>query len=250
MEPEGLKTISIRIDGELVTAREGQTVLQAARDHGKRIPTLCYLKGLSATGACRVCMVEVAGTDRLMAACTTPVQDGMSIRTTSTRLEEYRKMAIELLLVERNHTCSVCVSNSHCELQTLAQSLEVTHVRYPYNNPRLPVDMSHPRFILDHNRCILCTRCVRVCAELEGAHVWEISGRGIASRLAGDMADDWGNSQNCTNCGKCAEVCPTGALTQKDPISWRSKRADVISELQLKRGQAVRRETVVARLAH
>ena len=239
MEAEGLKTISIRIDGELVTVRESQTVLEAARDHGKYIPTLCYLKGLGATGACRVCMVEVAGTDRLLAACTTPVQDGMSIRTSSTRLEEYRKMAIELLLVERNHTCSVCLSNGDCELQELARWLEITHIRYSYNNPRLPVDMSHPRFVLDHNRCILCTRCVRVCAELEGAHVWETSARGIASRLISDMADDWGDAHNCTNCGKCAEVCPTGALTHKDPILRRSKRPDLISELQHKRGQGV-----------
>jgi len=250
VESEGLKTISVRIDGELVSAREGQTVLEAARDHGKYIPTLCYFRGLSATGACRVCMVEVAGTDRLLSACTTPVQDGMSIRTTSARLQEYRKVAVELLLVERNHACSVCLSNGHCELQALAQALDITHVRYPYNNPRLPVDMSHPRFVLDHNRCILCTRCVRVCAELEGAHVWEVSARGIASRLASDMADDWGNAQNCTNCGKCIEVCPTGALTQKDPILRRSKRTDVISELQLKRDQAARRATADAAPAH
>ncbi|HEV2173829.1 MAG TPA: bidirectional hydrogenase complex protein HoxU [Nitrospira sp.] len=210
-----MKTVSARIDGELITAREGQTVLEAARDHGKYVPTLCYLKGLSATGACRVCMVELAGTDRLLPACTTPVQDGMSIRTTSPRLEEYRRMAIELLLVERNHICSTCVANGRCELQALAQSLDITHVRYPYNNPRLPVDMSHPRFVLDHNRCILCTRCVRACAELEGAYVWEISARGISSRLVSDMADDWGKAQTCTACGKCVQACPTGALVEK-----------------------------------
>lgn len=232
MEKEGLKTISIRIDGELVTVREGQTVLEAARDHGKYIPTLCYLKDLSATGACRVCMVEVAGTDRLLAACTTPVQDGMSIRTTSTRLEEYRKMAVELLLLERNHVCSACVSNSHCELQALAQSLEITHVRYPYNNPRLPVDMSHPRFVLDHNRCILCTRCVRVCAELEGAHVWEIAARGISSQLVSDMADEWGGAQSCTGCGKCVQVCPTGALTEKGIAHQPAKNCDSLRRLQ------------------
>jgi bidirectional [NiFe] hydrogenase diaphorase subunit len=231
VEAEGLKTISMRVDGELVTVGSGQTVLEAARDHGKFIPTLCHLKGLSATGACRVCMVEVAGTDRLIAACTTPVHEGLSIKTTSSRLEEYRKMAVELLLLERNHICSVCVSNGHCELQALAQTLEISHVRYPYNNPRLPVDMSHPRFVLDHNRCVLCTRCLRVCAEMEGAHVWEVSGRGIASRLVCDLAEDWANAGNCTGCGKCVQVCPTGALAEKGVAHQPAKNPDSITRL-------------------
>ena len=106
------KKISVRIDGELVTASEGQTILEAARANGKHIPTLCYLKGLSAVGACRVCMVELAGTDRLLPSCTTPIQEGMSIQTTSAKLALYRKMAVELLLVERNHICAACVSLS------------------------------------------------------------------------------------------------------------------------------------------
>lgn len=209
------KTISVRIDGELVTAHEGDTVLDAALANNKWIPTLCYLKGLSAAGACRLCMVELAGTDRLLPACTTPIQEGMSIKTTSAKLTQYRQMAIELLLVERNHVCSSCVSNGHCGLQSMAQKLGVTHVRYSYNNPRLPVDMTHPRFVLDHNRCILCTRCVRVCTELEGAKVWEVASRGIHSRVVSDLRDDWGKAQNCTSCGKCVQACPTGALAEK-----------------------------------
>jgi bidirectional [NiFe] hydrogenase diaphorase subunit len=209
------KTISARIDGELVTAREGQSILDAARASGTEIPTLCYLKGLSAVGACRVCMVELAGTDRLLPACTTPIQEGMSIKTTSDRLTLYRRMAVELLLVERNHICSVCVSNGHCELQALAQSLGVTHARYSYNNPRLPVDMTHPRFVLDHNRCILCTRCVRTCSEVEGANVWEVASRGIHARIVSDLKDDWGESTRCTGCGKCLQACPTGAIAEK-----------------------------------
>ena len=226
------KTISVRINGELVTASEGQTILEAARANDRKIPTLCYLKGLSAVGACRVCMVEVAGTDKLLPACTTLIQEGMSIKTTSEKLTLYRRMAVELLLVERNHICSACVSNGHCELQALAQSLGITHVRYAYNNPRVAVDMTHPRFVLDQNRCILCTRCVRVCAEVEGAHVWEVSSRGIYSRLVSDLRDDWGKAQNCTSCGKCVQVCPTGALAEKGyAVMEMVKQSDLLSRL-------------------
>ena len=209
------KTISIRIDGELVTATEGSTILEAAQAAGKYIPTLCHLAGLTPVGACRVCIVEVSGTDRLFPSCTTPVQDGMSVTTDSERLQRYRRITVELLLVERNHTCAVCVSNNHCELQAMASALGINNVRYKYNFPKLSVDLSHPRYVLDHNRCILCTRCVRICAEVEGAHVWEVSARGINARLISELNEKWGESSGCTACGKCVHACPTGALAEK-----------------------------------
>jgi bidirectional [NiFe] hydrogenase diaphorase subunit len=139
----------------------------------------------------------------------------MVVSTHSERLDAYRRMILELLLAERNHVCAVCVSNGRCELQALATRLGVTHSAYAYRYPRLAVDASHARFVADPNRCILCTRCVRVCDEVEGAHTWDVGGRGIHSRVITDMADPWGLSSSCTGCGKCVQVCPTGALSIK-----------------------------------
>jgi bidirectional [NiFe] hydrogenase diaphorase subunit len=228
--------ISIRIDGEYVPAREGQTILEVARAGGKFVPSLCYLPGITAAGACRLCVVEVSGVGRLVPACTTSVQDGMSVTTNSEKLARYRKMAIELLLAERNHYCSVCVSNGHCELQELASRLGVTHVRYPYTYPRLPVDVSHEKYVLDHNRCILCTRCVRVCAEIEGAHVWDIGSRGVRSMLVSDLDRPWGESRTCTSCAKCVQACPTGALAEKGyAVEEMKKNSENIARLAARR---------------
>jgi len=232
--------ISIRIDGEYVNATEDQTILQAARANGKFIPTLCFLEGLSAAGSCRLCLVEVSGVGRLLPACTTPVQNGMSVTTDSEKLSRYRKMTIEFLLLERNHYCAVCVTNGHCELQTLAQRLGVTHVRYPYNYPKIPVDLSHERYVLDQNRCTLCTRCVRVCAEVEGAHVWAVAARGIRARLVSELNRPWGDSRSCTSCGKCVQVCPTGAMAEKGcAVEEMIKREEPITRLGTHRGGLV-----------
>ncbi len=206
---------TLQIDGKMVTGRDGDTIFAVAWEHGIHIPRLCHIGGLSDVGACRLCMVEVEGQKKLQAACMTPIQEGMVVRTDTQRLRDYRKLIVELLLAERNHICAVCVADGACELQNLAASLGIDHIRFRYRFPALPVDTSHERFGLDHNRCILCTRCVRVCDEIEGAHTWDVLGRGTNSLIISDLGEPWGTSETCTSCGKCVQVCPTGALFDK-----------------------------------
>ncbi len=210
-----MSVVTLTLNGELISAQEGQTLLAVLREQGVDLPTLCHLEGLSPRGGCRLCLVELEGNPKLQAACVTQVQEGMVVHTHTERLVRYRQMILELLFAERNHVCSVCVMNGHCELQARAAQAGMDHVRYDYLTPDLPMDASHERFVIDHNRCILCTRCVRVCDEVEGAHTWDLMGRGIDTRVIADLNQPWGSSVSCTSCGKCVQVCPTGALVSK-----------------------------------
>lgn len=227
-----MSVVTLTINDELVSAQEGQTLLSVLQERGIEVPTLCHLDGLSERGGCRLCMVEMEGSGRLQAACVTQVQEGMVVYTHSERLVKYRRMILELLFSERNHVCAVCVMNGNCELQWEAAQIGMDHVRYEYLNPDLPMDASHERFVIDHNRCILCTRCVRVCAEVEGAHVWDVAGRGIGSRLVCELNRSWAESRYCTSCGKCVQSCPTGALAMKGFAAEEMvKRTETITRL-------------------
>jgi bidirectional [NiFe] hydrogenase diaphorase subunit len=206
---------TLRIDGADVAANEGQSILAVATENGIHIPTMCHLDGLSDTGSCRLCVVQVAGSNKLTPACTTIVSEGMEVTTNSEQLIEYRRTITEMLYLERNHICAVCVANNHCELQDLAEELKLDHFELPVVNPAVGIDASHPYFAIDHNRCIMCVRCVRVCGEIEGAHTWGVMGSGINERVVTDMGTPWGESTTCTSCGKCVQVCPTGALFEK-----------------------------------
>jgi bidirectional [NiFe] hydrogenase diaphorase subunit len=242
------RIVTLKIDDADCSARDDETILDVAQQNRIRIPTLCNLEGLSGWGACRLCLVEIAGTTKLLPACVTYVQEGMQVKTDSPRLLAYRRMVVEMLFSERNHVCSVCVSNGQCQLQSLAQELGITHITLPYRYPTLPVDMSHEMFRLDHNRCVLCTRCVRVCDEIEGAHTWDLGGRGIDARIISDLNQPWGEADSCTRCGKCVHVCPTGALSQKGTaVAEMTKQAQFLPYLSLMRGRDEAETPVVGR---
>ena len=219
-----MSACTLRINNRDVAVQAGTTLLQAARQAEAHIPTLCFLEGLSAVAACRLCLVEVSGVygqsePRLLAACVTKASEGMRVHTDTPRLLEIRRTVIELLFTEGNHVCATCVANGHCELQNLAVEVGMDHSRLPYRFPERGVDLSHAQFGLDHNRCILCTRCVRVCDEVEGAHVWDVGWRGEHCQIISGLNDPWGAVEACTHCGKCVDVCPTGALFHKADTS-------------------------------
>jgi bidirectional [NiFe] hydrogenase diaphorase subunit len=203
---------TLTIDDKMVTGVAGESVFSVAWANGIRIPRLCHIGGLPDIGACRICLVEIEGRPRPEAACVARIKEGMVVRTDTEQLRKQRRLLVELLFAEGNHVCAVCVANGRCELQALAEELGVDHVRMHYQHPQRSVDTSHERFGLDRNRCVLCTRCVRVCDGVEGAHTWDVSNRGAQLEIIADMGAPWGESDSCTSCGKCVQVCPTGAL--------------------------------------
>ena len=210
------KKISLTINGKPCEGESGQTILEVARANGAYIPTLCYMKQLSPWGGCRLCIVELEGNPRVLPSCSTPATDGSKVITHSDRLVNLRKVTLELLFSERNHICPICPLNKgDCGLQHQGYAHGIDGIRFPYLYPALPVDLSAKYFGIDHNRCILCTRCVRTCDEIEGVHTLDIAGRGERNRVVVDLGKTFGESPTCTLCGACVANCPTGALSDK-----------------------------------
>ena len=207
--------INLTINGKTIEVTEGTTVLNAARENGIKIPTLCDHPNLTPYGGCRLCMVEVKGMRVPIASCTLPVANGMVIDTDTAALKKSRNVVLSLLFSERNHFCPFCqVSGGDCELQNAAYDEHMTHWTMQPQWSNFPVDTSHPYFILDNNRCILCRRCIRACAEMSGNYTLSVEERGAATIVVADTNVPLGQS-TCISCGSCVQVCPTGAIIDR-----------------------------------
>ncbi len=225
-----MSVLTLWVDGAAVAVPAGASLLEASRAANVEVPTLCHLDGLAPVGACRLCLVEVdlpgdGSPTRLLPACSTAAGEGLVVRTATVQLQRFRRMAVELLFAEGNHVCAFCVANGACELQDAAVAVGMDHSRFPFQYPRRHVDASHPHFVIDHHRCILCTRCVRVCDEIEGAHVWDVANRGSHCQIIAGLDQPWGTVEACTSCGKCVDVCPTGALAHNDDTTAEKRAA-------------------------
>lgn len=204
--------ITLTIDGTEVEAQPEQTILEAAEAAGIYIPRLCHTPNLTPYGGCRVCTVTLNG--RPCAACTQPISKGAVVVTTSSTLEDYRRMIIEMLLVEGNHFCPTCEKSGNCELQALAYRLGIRVPRFSFQFPRREIDASHPDILIDHNRCIQCARCVRASKDLDGKNVFQFVERGPNRRI-GVNAHARLADTNADVTDQALDACPVGALLRK-----------------------------------
>lgn len=203
------------IDGKQITIDNGRTILQAARENGIDIPTLCYHKDLSPTGNCRMCVVEIKNARFLQAACVTQATDGMEVITNSEKVISSRKLSLQLMLANHPQDCITCEASGECELQDLAYAYKVEVPVWGSKGTRYPADSDPNPFIrVDMNRCILCRRCVQACAEIQVRDVWGVAYRGFEEKIVAG-ADSLMLDARCESCGQCVAYCPTGALSNK-----------------------------------
>ncbi len=208
----------LTIDNIPVEVPDGASVLDAAKQVGINIPTLCYMKNVQAIGACRVCSVEVEGARALVASCSQPATEGMKVKTNTKRVREARRTVVELLLSEHDGDCQVCSRNEDCELQAVARDLGIKEVRYPGEKGKRYSDRSTPALVRDTAKCILCRRCVTVCNDTQGvAAIWP-QNRGFKTVVGPAFCHNL-DEVVCVQCGQCAAVCPVGAITERDHVA-------------------------------
>jgi NADP-reducing hydrogenase subunit HndD len=209
------KLVNLKINGNAISVPQGTTVLDAARQAGIRIPTLCYLRDINAIGACRVCVCEVKGARTLVAACVYPVNEGMEVFTNTPRVMNARKTTVELLLSDHHQDCLGCVRNGTCELQALSHEFGCDSNKFKGEKHDYQLDETTPYLVRDNNKCILCRRCVAACAKYQGIGVIGANSRGFDTQIGSYFLKNLGDVP-CVGCGQCITVCPTGALREKD----------------------------------
>jgi [NiFe] hydrogenase diaphorase moiety small subunit len=228
-----MSELSFTLDGETIPFKPGQTILQAVLDAGSYLPYLCYHPDLKPHGSCKVCSVKID--NHVISSCTTAAQQGMVVQSDTVMLQQERLALIEMLFVEGNHFCPSCEKSGDCQLQATAYDMKMLSTHYPQFFPNRPVDASHPDFLLDTNRCILCSLCVRASRDIDGKNVFGLSGRGIHTRLIVNAASGRLGDTNFSTGDKAAQVCPVGAILPKSkgfevPIGRRTYDAKPISQ--------------------
>jgi formate dehydrogenase major subunit len=213
-------TVCIEIDGLPTTVKAGSTIMRAARESGVDVPKLCATDNLKPFGSCRLCLVEIEGRKGYPASCTTPVEEGMKVRTQTEALAKLRRNVMELYISDHPLDCLTCSANGDCELQDMAGAVGLREVRYGFdgdNHLDAEIDSSNPYFSFDPSKCIVCSRCVRACDEVQGTFALTIEGRGFASKVSASMSESFIDSE-CVSCGACVQACPTATLMEKSII--------------------------------
>jgi formate dehydrogenase major subunit len=227
----GTKLVSLTIDGMVVRVPEGTMVMRAAMEIGTKIPKLCATDMLDGFGSCRLCLVEIEGRNGTPASCTTPVAEGMVVHTQNARLAKLRRGVMELYISDHPLDCLTCAANGDCELQDMAGAVGLRDVRYGYegeNHIHQDKDVSNPYFQFDPAKCIVCSRCVRACAEVQGTFALTIAGSGFGSKVSAGVAEQFFDSE-CVSCGACVQACPTATLIEKSVVELGQPEHSVVT---------------------